>query len=644
MFIIISFIVSKLVEEIKQTEQSLQKSERHYRRIFNSINDGIFILDLEKNKFTDVNNVACRRLGYAREEFLTMNPDGITLPENKDKIDIQIQKTLKKGYNRIETAYLKKDGDVILIELRSTIIEYDGKKMILSLVRDISERKAAEEAKIKLEDLVRSSNEGIIGETLEGIVETWNRGAEKIYGYTSDEMLGNQISILIPENRIPEFDEIIGKIKKGDRVEQFETERKRKDGKIINVSLTVSPIKTSDGKITGASIIARDFTEKIKIENQLRHSQKLEAIGALAGGIAHDFNNILFPIMGYAEMTRDYANDNSIKNNMEQIILASERARKLVEQILTFSRQKEEMKKPVQIKLIVKEVIKLLKASFPSTIAIKQSLMKDTPYVLADTTQIHQIVMNLCTNAYYAMREKGGTLEIKLKEIQLTQEDIISEPDLIPGLYILLTVADTGTGIERHLLERIFESYFTTKPVGEGTGLGLSTVHGIVKSFGGKISVYSEIGQGTTFNIYLPCIKAETNIDFKTIDESIPTGTEHILVLDDETAIIDILTSSLQYLGYKVTSKSNGIEGIELFKSNPNGFDVIITDMTMPKMTGINFAREVLKIRPDIPIILCTGFSEIITEEAVKSMGIREFIMKPILKKEIANVLRKVLN
>jgi len=400
----------------------------------------------------------------------------------------------------------------------------------------------------------------------------------------------------------------------------------------------------------------RNLQERTKeLDNancQLRQAQKMEAIGTLTGGITHDFNNILAAIIGYTDLAIiDVPDGSKAKYNLLEAKKAAHRAKELVNQILTFSRQSEQKLIPVKISIIIKEALKLLRASLPTTIEIHEHIERDTGTIEADPTQVHQVLMNLCTNAGHAMREKGGILEVSLRNFDLgfrnseIKEDEKHSPmNLTLGPYLKLTVSDTGHGITPEVLERIFNPYFTTKEKGEGTGLGLSLVHGIVKGHGGTITVESEPEKGTTFHIFFPRIEeAEKGAD-KVAEKSLPNGQERILFIDDEFALVDIGKQMLENLGYKVTTKTDSLEALKLFQEQPREFDLVITDMTMPNMTGEKLAKELMRIRPDVPIILCTGFSEQITEDDAKELGIKEFAMKPLLMEDLAKTIRKVLN
>ncbi|MBW1722153.1 MAG: response regulator [Deltaproteobacteria bacterium] len=398
-------------------------------------------------------------------------------------------------------------------------------------------------------------------------------------------------------------------------------------------------VEMADGK---QYMTYEDVTERKRLEIQLRQAQKMEAIGTLAGGIAHDFNNILSGVIGYAELAlEEVERGTTLEKDIRRVLEAGTRAKDLVNQILAFSRQREQELRPMQIGPVIKEALKLLRASIPSTIDIRQDIRGD-PLVMADPTQIHQILMNLCTNACHAMEEGGGVLEVGLKEVYLDRNFTSRHPEIAPGSYLQLTVKDTGSGIPPEIMDRIFDPFFTTKGEAKGTGMGLSVVHGIVKAHGGTITAYSEHGRGSTFHVFLPVVDESGTIERGT-DQPLQTGTERILFVDDEEFQVDLGKQMLERLGYKVTVRTSSVEALKLFRSNPYDFDLVITDMTMPGMTGDVLARELIAERPDIPVILCTGFSTQITEEKALEMGIRAFVMKPIIMSEISHTIRRVL-
>jgi CheY-like chemotaxis protein len=391
---------------------------------------------------------------------------------------------------------------------------------------------------------------------------------------------------------------------------------------------------------------AEDFLrkEKEKLEALLRRTQKNEAISALTGGIAHDFNNILTAILGYTEIAMGRTQQETpIHTNLEEVLKAGYRARDLVKQLLTFSRQTDQDKKPLQVSIVVKEALKMLRATLPTTIEIRQHIQNGSGKVMADPTQIHQMLVSLCINAARSMHEKGGILEVILSDIELDSRFTDQHQGLRPGPYVKLTVSDTGHGISRSTIQKIFDPGFTSKAVEKGPGIGLTVVHGIVKNHCGTLTVYSEHNRGTTFNIFLPRIVKEGSRDIA-LATSLPRGNERVLFVDDEHVLADLGEHMLKPLGYTVTTKTNSIEALELFRAQPQGFDLVVTDMTMPDMTGLELAGKLLQIRADLPIILCSGFSEMVTHDKARATGIREFVMKPIDLSEMAKIVRRVLD
>ena len=381
-----------------------------------------------------------------------------------------------------------------------------------------------------------------------------------------------------------------------------------------------------------------------QLEEQLRQAQKMEAVGTLSGGIAHDFNNILAAIIGFTEMVIDDVSDNpDVQHKMEQVLKAGFRGRDLVKQILTFSRRSEKEKKELHLSPLIQETFKLLRASIPTTVEMKFDLDAGRDVVHGDPSQVQQIMMNLCANASHAMRERGGILEVSLRAMNLDSRELLPEPDMSPGEYLILSVRDAGHGIDEAVMKRIFEPFFTTKERGQGTGLGLAVVYGIVKSHHGGISVSSRPNQGSVFRVYLPATSPTAEVQGETASwETLPTGTERILFVDDEDAIVELGQGVLTRLGYKVVAKKSSREALETFRGD-GIFDLVITDQTMPEMTGVMLAAELLKLKPDLPVILCTGYSESASRETAQKVGIRDFLMKPLSNRELAGAVRRAL-
>lgn len=483
-----------------------------------------------------------------------------------------------------------------------------------------------------------------------------NKAFAKLSGTTVAEALGRKCYEGFPCAICHTPSCPLNKVLGGEDHVEFEIDKTRSDGTTVPCVVSATPFRGADGILVGIVEDIRDIgerkraeEEKFKLGAQLRQAQKMESIGTLAGGIAHDFNNILTPIIAHSEMalldleagTRSVS---VVQSRIKEVLNAGHRAKDLIYQILTFSRQTDGRAVPTKVSLIIKEAMRLLRASLPATISMKTNLAASSDMVLADPTQIHQVLMNLCTNSAHAMKEKGGLLEVSLVNATFDNSDEAAHLSLKPGSYVQITVHDTGHGIAPDLVNRIFDPFFTTKARDEGTGMGLSVVHGIVKNYGGAIRVDSSPQNGATFDVYLPVSTPDLRQTETTFPAPLPGGNERILLIDDEEAIRNAVPEILNRLGYDVVIKSCGIEALDTFRASKNEFDLIITDQTMPNITGFELAQEVMRIRPDIPVILCTGFSDSLSKETALSVGIRAYIAKPIAMIEIANTIRDVLD
>lgn len=515
------------------------------------------------------------------------------------------------------------------------------------LDREIHEKQQIEKALSRLGTAIDQLAESVIITDTDGNIVYANPAFERITGYQKDEYIGRNCRFLKSDRHdIQFYTDLWHTLRTGNGWKGRFINRK-KDGTIFQEEATISPIRDPEGTITNYVAVKRDVTEENSLKTQLRHAQKMEALGTLAGGIAHDFNNILQAILGYADLARhELQADTEVHACIEEVYTAGKRAKELVKQILTFSRQTEQERKPVKIHLILKEAVKLISNSFPSTIKVSTNVDANCNAVIADPTQIHQVIMNLCTNAYHAMRDKGGVLSVSLREEHISETLTTAHSDLTPGHYTVLTISDTGHGMDRETLERIFDPYFTTKRPDEGTGLGLATTHGIIAAHKGTVTVSSKPGEGSIFKIYFPTCR-EQAVSMRDTGLNLRgeiSGHENILFIDDEAPIAELGRNGLERFGYHVTSRTSSVEALEAFKSGPEKYDVVITDHTMPNMTGAELAREMLKIRPDLPVIICTGFSETITEEQAKAIGVRDFVMKPSLPRDLAKSIRKIMN
>ena len=492
--------------------------------------------------------------------------------------------------------------------------------------------------------LFEYSNDPMLTLSLDGRFTSVNRAMAAMLGWSREELLGRHYSMVATPASLAQWDEHTRRALVGARLPRiFESEIRRKDGQVVPIECRTGFIRDEAGAPVGIQGTYRDLTERKCLEEQLRQAQKMQAIGTLAGGIAHDFNNILAVIMGYTELTTyDLPPTSPAWHNLQQVLAASKRAKDLVQQILTFGRKTEQERKPIPLAPLIAEALKLLRASLPTTIAISQELPVDTGVVLADPTQMQQVLLNLCTNAEHSMRETGGRLYVRLDSVEVDAAFAGHQPGLRPGPYLCLTVRDTGCGMAPEVLGRIFEPFFTTKNVGEGTGMGLAVVHGIVTSHGGAITVQSTPGSGTTFAIYLPRLPAATEADIHP-EDLLPCGKGRILFVDDEAAIAHLGQALLEPLGYEVVVSTSSLAALEAFRATPHRFDLVITDQTMPTMTGEALARALRRLRPDIPIILCTGFSHTMDADKARALGMNAFLLKPLRAWELGATIQQVL-
>ena len=602
-----------------------------------------------------------RAVKKGRTDILKIVEDGFALINRKEHDDIE-KKWMGEPFSR--PAYLRYvlfafllAGTIFLVLVFFNITLRRKVRSKTSELQDLVNQLLESEKRFR--DLAEMLPEAVFETNANMNLTYTNQQSFSLFGYSKEDFEKglNALDMLVPEDR-KRATENIAKRFQGKEWGMNEYRALKKNGSTLPVLLHTSPI-IHQGAVEGLRGIIIDITEqkqaereRFRLEAQLLQAQKMESIGTLAGGIAHDFNNILFPMMGFAEMALDdLSKDSPLRNNIEEILQGTKRASELVKQILTFSRQSDQKPKPIKVQFIVKEALTLIRSTIPTTIEIKQYISNECGLVMADPTQIHQIAMNLLTNAYHAMENEGGKLEVTLRNLEfglenadLKNEESRSKIGLSPGTYVCLTVADTGSGIGQEEINRIFDPYYTTKEKGKGTGLGLAVVHGIVKSYGGDIGVYSEPGKGTTFSVYLPVIKFGVEKEEIAVIAPVLTGSERILIVDDEQTIVRMEKQMLERLGYDVTERTSSVEALEAFRDSPDKFDLVITDMTMPNMTGIQLSQKLLEIRPDIPIIICTGFSEKINEEKAKAIGIQGYAMKPVVKSELAKKIRAVLD
>lgn len=647
---------NRMISERTRAEKALQESEENLSITLNSIGDAVIATDTE-GQVVRMNPVAEGLTGWKFSEAKGRSINevfNIINEKTRNKAENPVERVLREGVVvglANHTVLILKDGTEKTISdsgapIRNIQGEMTGTMLIF---RDVTEKRRAEEAlregEEKYRTVLEANPDPVVVYDIEGEVIYFNPAFTRVFGWYLEECIGKKMDEFVPEKSWPETQMMIQKVLSGESFSGIESHRYTKQGKIFPVSISGAIYRDKEGNPVGSVVNLRDTSEQKRLEAQLLQAQKMESIGTLAGGIAHDFNNILAAILGYSDLALpEIAEGDPVHFHLEQILQAGYRARDLVKQILVFSRQSEQEQKPLRLGLIAKEAAKLLRASLPATIEMQTDIAARSDMVLADAVQIHQVMMNLCTNAGHAMREKGGILSISLSEVDLDSKTIADHPDLSKGPYLRLKISDSGHGIPPETMEKIFDPFFTTKERGEGTGMGLSVVHGIVKSHGGDIKVSSELGRGTVFDVYLPRIEAVSDRKTKEEDAPIPKGQESVLFVDDEPALVKMCQQMLESLGYKVVTRTSSIEALGAFRFEPDGFDIVITDLTMPNLTGVELAKELMQIRPDIPVVLCTGFSEQISPEKAKALGIRELLFKPLVTRDLATAVRRVLD
>jgi PAS domain S-box-containing protein len=590
-------------------------------------------------------------LGYSPEEMIGTNAFAYLHPDDKERVVAAFGNCLSDGIAHEIFRFRHKDGRYVWLDA-SAKLTGDSQGFFTGVVvggRDISKRKEAEERLRESEDNLRSiynnATEGIFQSTPEGRFLSVNPAFARIFGYASPEEMIAAVTDISTQYYINPEDRrrYVKILEEQGTINGFEFRAQRKDGSEIWISNNTWASFDKNGRVLRYEGIVEDITEKKNLAVQLLHAQKMEAVGTMAGGIAHDFNNILSSMIGYTELAMDEPDEKERQHDLEQVLRSCDRAKSLINRILAFSRKTVVDKRPVDLGRQIREAVKLLRSATPATIHIRQNIPSRDATVLADVSQMHQVVMNLCTNAVHAMKERGGVLEVSLTQLEAEQGNALISPDIKPGPYLLMEVTDTGHGMDDGVMKRIFDPFFTTKEASEGTGLGLSVVFGIVKGHDGYITVRSEPGCGTTFSVYFPRIQEQTTQE--TVPEQIIAGGsgERILFVDDEEMLVRLGRGMLIKLGYRVSEVTDSALALEMIMENPDAYDLVITDMTMPCMTGLDLVREIWKIRPKLPAVLCTGYSELIDEEKARRVGFNGFIQKPLHLRELAATIRDVL-
>jgi PAS domain S-box-containing protein len=643
------------ITDRKRAEKNLRDSEKKYRDLINGMNDVICVVDYDTS-ILDVNTTATTVLGYSREELLSMKIPDIDVNLTPARIE-RFAKIMPADQAQVfETMHRTKDGRIIPVEVSSSLVSYGGRVVIMSIARDIRERKQTEAQRSRLAERLnlatRAAQIGIWDWDMLKNELVWDEQMHMLYGVSPADFSGVYeawLNGVHPDDRDSTAD-ILARALRNECEYDTEFRVVWPDGTGHWLHANGQVFRDENGKPVRMVGMNYDITERkqaererARLEEQLQRSQKLETIGTLAGGIAHDFNNILTPIMGYTDMAIEHvAPADPLAEDLKMIFNAAKRAKELVEQILIFSRQLDIEQKPLSLHLIVKETVKLLRPTIPSTINIVQNVDASCPPVLADPTQMHQVVMNLCVNAFHAMEENGGTLTIDLQPVNVDRAPADLYPHLKEAEYVRLSISDTGKGMDPSTTNRIFEPFFTTKAPGKGTGMGLSVVHGIVRSHNGDLVVFSEPGKGSIFHVYLPVTLIEPQGGDKD-PVTMMGGQEYILVVDDEVAIARMMNKMLEQLGYRADACHSSLEALDLFHYQPGKYDLVISDLTMPGMTGLALAKQLHLLKKELPIILMTGYGKNVSTETLIECGINKVIDKPILRKELAAAVREAL-
>ncbi len=640
----------------KRTEEALRKSQGVLQHIVDSVPQSIFWKD-RNSVFLGCNQLYIKATGLSSPEQIVGKTD-LDLPWLRQDSEAYRADDQYVMSNNIEKLHIieplqQADGQRRWIDTSKVpLLDDDGQVYgILGIYEDITERKRVEKALTDSESryrlLFESAGDAIFIMLNETVMECNEKVVDLFGCHDKGQIVGQSIVKFSADKQpgdLPASKLALEKITAAlnGEAQFFPWTHKRCDGVLVETEVTLNRLDL--GEAGNFLAIVRDVTAQKQTETQLRQAQKMESIGTLAGGIAHDFNNILNAIVGYTDLAMMRGKDEAVdlQDDLRQVRMAAERATELVRQILTFSRKQPKEKAPLQISLIIKEALKLLRASIPTNIEIRQEIISEGT-VLADPTEIHQLTMNLCTNAFHAMVDRGGVMGVSLTEMVVDHKIFDSGTLLPPGSYEVLSVSDTGCGMDQETITKIFEPYFTTKEVGKGTGLGLAVVHGIVKGHHGEIAVYSEPGRGTTFNVYLPMIAQDAALSV--VGEAPPGAKAHelVMVVDDECVIRDMLSKFLVQVGYRVETFANGLEAWQTLSQRPSDWDILVTDQTMPAMTGEQLAAKALAIRPELPIIICSGYSTIMVGDHIKELGVSAFLQKPIGRNMLLTQVAKAL-
>ncbi len=628
----------------RKEDKEIRQAKDEWEKTFDAIQDIITILDTDM-RIVRANKAAYDLFGGAYGDLTGEKCYKVFHDLNEKCADCKVEGNNNEFKPYKGLIYNKKVNKTFDIS-SAPIFDDTGKvKLLVHTARDVTRQKQDEVEKNLLSEAIEQASEVIVITDETGSIQYVNPAFSEMTGYSRSEVTGKNPRILNSGEHDQMFYEEMWRTLLQGRVWSGRLVNRKKDGSLFREDVRISPVNDAEGNTTNFVAVKRDITKEELLENQLQQAMKMEAIGTLAGGIAHDFNNVLSAMIGYGQIAKGRLNpDDPAQEDIDQILQAGDRAVALVKQILTFSRQDEQEKfHSLHVQILVKEVLRLMRSSLPATIDLVYNVDKGCGSVLADSSQIHQVLVNLFTNAKQAIGGAYGRIEVNLSELVVVPDNVLENPLLKSGRYIDLEIRDSGCGMDSHTLERIFDPFFSTKAKEHGTGLGLAVVHGIVSNHGGEIAVQSEVGQGTTFHVYLPVSEQEA-VEDDEVTEPLYKGSERIMVVDDEDVVGRVIRSMLSRMGYKVTLFTSSLEAVKSFRRNPHDYDLVFTDMTMPDMTGAELAREVLALRPELPVIMTTGYSEIIDKEKAERIGIKKFMLKPMKRKHLSRIVREVLD
>lgn len=633
--------------ELKRTEDALRKSEGLLARSQRIAKIGSWSWDLRTGEFIWSDEMY-RILGLDKETFRPSLKRLMHSIHKDDRALVEQQmEEVRKGsrFFRIRHRVLRPDGATRFILAEGEVVPAEGgedSSQMIGMVLDITERQEADEWSARLMTAIEQAGEAVAITDSHGKISYSNSAFCDLVKMSREGVIGKGIELLKATNHDAAFFRAIWNTLKVGNVWSGRIVTKNEDNTLGDVEATVTPVKNASGDIVDFVLVCHNVTEQLKLERQLRQAQRAEALGTLAGGIARDFNNILAAMIGFTEIALDEQEaGNDIRHSMEQVLKAGMRGRELIKQVLIFSRRQTQEYKLVSIGSVVLEILKLIKSTFPSNIEIRHDLGSRTVMVLGDPAELQQALINLCTNAMQAMLEKGGILDINVMSYDIGAS-LATKIGIKEGPHVRVSVTDTGIGMDESALDHAFDPFFTTRKPGRATGLGLPVALSIIRSHAGTITIESEMGKGSTFHVFLPCIEAEPEIEGDYPSMRV-TGHETILYVDDEEVIVDMTRHTLEQLGYQVVAVTDPSVALEHFLKEPKRFDIVITDQIMPGMTGTELAKVLLSLRPDIPIVLTTGFSETINAASARSIGIRAFVMKPLTRAELAETIRRVL-